>query len=450
MPLISLGKPLFGTSNQRAKRLAKPTADDIALAKAREEHLAMTMDTLTHSPSTVETTQLGTPPMGSSKFAQGYFPKPAAATGTKTGLGLGFIGTQPIQDPSTSENVTTSLPATPTPSSPGNWRFTLSTRAATPNPPSRSASFHLGVEPSARFEKRLSLSSKAESRLPSSGAQSSMIDSYYYGSQSGRAGPSERAQSGKGSKAPSRLGMNHDTRRSSMPMDEASPFAFEAPPLPESPFIPFDFTKSPSVSRRSSPTSPHKIKRKPVPSVEEWTLAVEESTRITFDLPSESQTASRPPRQQRVYMNQRGAMSTPMFAKSTPAFTMMPVRPPTESTPPLPTTKSANAKSSLIESFKSFAANYKSRAFGRRNDGEDSSTSISTGESTGPQTPRESYEDFIQVPGNKQERKLGLKPVQRTAPKIGYTTRAQREAARAEEEVEGKKIGRFAKLFAIQ
>jgi hypothetical protein len=265
---------------------------------------------------------------------------------------------------------------------------------------------------------------------------------------------SERGQSSKGSRGPSRLGTgfgngNQDVRRMSMDMlNESARFAFSPPPVPSSPFIPFDFTKSPSLRpqsspRQSTPASPHKIKRKPVPSIEEWSLAVEEETRCRFDVP-ERKTSPRP-QQQRVYMHERGAKSTPMF-KTTSA------KPPADSPPPVPTSKSANAVQTVLQSLKAFSVSYRSPAFGRKNEASESSTSISTGESTDLQTPRESYEDFAKIPVKKQERSMGVAPVQVSASKGGYTTRAQREAAQVAGGESGtkKKKGRLAKMFAIQ
>jgi len=232
-------------------------------------------------------------------------------------------------------------------------------------------------------------------------------------------------------------------------MDMLNESAWSAFPAPSSPFIPIDFTKSPSLRplsspRRSPPASPHKIKRKPVPSIEEWTLAVEEETRCKFDLP-EAATSPRPLQQpQRVYMHERGAKSTPMFTTW--------VKPPTNSPPPLPTSKSANAVQTVLQSLKSFSTSYRSRSFGRQNEGSNSSTSISTGESTDLQTPRESYEDFTKITVKKKERSMGVAPTQVLSPKHGYTTRAQREAALSPggESGDKKKKGRFAKMFAIQ
>jgi hypothetical protein len=395
----------------------------------------MTMESLTFSPSTVESVSPVTPALPSSgKFTQGPFPKSAA--GAKTGLGLGYIGTQAIRPPASTDNIPTSLPPSPTPSSPTNWRFTLSTRAPTPQTHSRHASSHLDISTS-RLEKRLTGSSNAQSLAPS----------YYWGSQAGLGEESERGQSSKGSRAPSRLGTGHgngnqDVRRMSMDMlNDSARFAFVPPSAPSSPFIPFDFTKSPSLRplsspRRSPPTSPHKIKRKPVPSIEEWTLAVEEESRCKFDLP-EAATSPRP-QPHRVYMHERGAKSTPVFTTS--------IKPPANSPPPLPTSKSANAVQTVLQSLKSFSVNYRSRSFGRQNEGSHSSTSISTGESTELQTPRESYEDFTKITVKKQERSMAVAPVQVALAKNGYTTRSQREGQSGEQ----KKKGRFAKLFAIQ
>ena len=455
-PQPSLTSPvqgLFGTSNQRSRRLAKTqkTPEEVAAEKARDEHLTRTMESLTFSPSTVESVSPITPALPSSgKFTQGSFPKSAA--GAKTGLGLGYIGTQAIRPPASTDKTPTSLPPSPAPSSPVNWRFTLSTRAATPQTHSRNASSHLDISTS-RLEKRLTGSSNAQSLAPS----------YYWGSQAGLGEESERAQSSKGSRAPSRIGTgygngNQDARRMSMDMlNQSDRFAFAPPPVPSSPFIPFDFTKSPSLRplsvsspslrlqsspRRSPPTSPHKIKRKPVPSIEEWTLAVEEETRCKFDVP-EPRTPPRP-QPQRVYMHERGAKSTPIFTTS--------IKPPANSPPPLPTSKSANAVQTVLQSLKSFSVSYRSRSFGRQNEGSNSSTSISTGESTELQTPRESYEDFTKITVKKQERSMGVAPIQVTGPTNGYTTRSQREAALSPggASVEKKKKGRFAKMFAIQ
>jgi hypothetical protein len=455
-PHLSLTSPvqgLFGTSNQRSRRLAKTqkTPEEIAIEKAKDEHLTMTMESLTFSPSTVESVSLNTPLLpSSSRLAQNSFPKSAA--GPKTGLGLGYIGTQAIRPPASTDNIPTSLPPSPASSSHANRRFTPSTRAPSPQTHSRHASSHLDISTS-RLEKRLTGSSNALSLAPS----------YYWGSQAGLGEESERGQSSKGSRAPSRLGTgygngNQDVRRMSMDMlNDSDRFAFVPPSAPSSPFIPFDFTKSPSLRplsvsspslrpqsspRRSPPTSPHKIKRKPVPSIEEWTLAVEEETRCKFDLPEP--IASPRPQPQRVYMHERGAKSTPMFSTS--------IKPPTNSSPPLPTSKSANAVQTVLQSLKSFSVSYRSRSFGRPTEGSNSSTSISTGDSTELQTPRESYEDFTKITVKKQERSMGVAPIQVTGPTNGYTTRSQREAALSPggASLEKKKKGRFAKMFAIQ
>ena len=440
---------LFGTSNQRSRRLAKTqtTPEELATEKARDEHLLMTMQSLTFSPSTVESVSLDTPLLpSSSRLPQGSFPK--SAIGAQTGLGLGFIGTQAIRPPASTETIPTPLPASPDSPSLVDWRFTLSTRAPSPRTHSRSASSHLDVSTS-RLEKQLTGSSNAQSLAPS----------YYWGSQAGQPEQSERGQSSKGSKGPSRLGTglgngNQDMRRMSMDMiNESARFAFAAPSAPASPFIPFDFTKSPSlrplsVAGRStppSPSSPHKIKRKPVPSIEEWTLAVEEETRCKFDLP-EAAASPRPLQQTRVYMHERCARSTPIL---TTAFTKRAA----DSPPPLPTSKSANAIQTVFQSLKSFSVNYRPRSLGRHNEGSNSSTSISTGESTDLQTPRDSYEDFTNIPVRKQERSMGVAPIQVAGPRNGYTTRSQREAALSPgggESGEKKKKGRFAKMFAIQ
>jgi len=399
------------------------------------------MESLTFSPSTVESVSLDTPLLPSSnRLPQGPFPKSAA--GAKTGLGLGYIGTQAIRPPASTDNIPTSLPPSPAPSSHANWRCTLSTRVPSPQMHSRNASSHLDISTS-RLEKQSTGSSNAQSLAPS----------YYWGSQAGLGEESERGQSSKGSRAPSRLGTgygngNQDVRRMSMDMlNDSDRFAFVPPPAPPSPFIPFDFTKSPSLRplpspRRSPPTSPHKIKRKPVPSIEEWTLAVEEETRCKFEVP-EPRTPPRP-QPQRVYMHERGAKSTPMFSTS--------IKPSTNSPPPLPTSKSANAVQTVLLSLKSFSVNYRSRSFGRQHEASNSSTSISTGESTELQTPRESYEDFTKIPVKRQERSMGAAPVQVAVSKSGYTTRAQREAALSPgvQSGEQKKKGRFAKMFAIQ
>lgn len=226
-------------------------------------------------------------------------------------------------------------------------------------------------------------------------------------------------------------------------VDDSARFAFSPP---SSPFIPFDFTKSPSLrpeskTRRLTPPSPHKIKRKPVPVDEEWALEAEEA-RSRFDLP-QSQTVPRPPHQ-RVYIHERGAKSTPMF-------TSTPIKPPAESPPPLPTAKSANAVQTVLQTFKAFSTNYRYRPL-RKMEASSSLTSISTGESQDLQTPRESYEDFTNIPVKRQERSMEVTPLQTTAPKNGYTTRAQREAQLAGEEVgeKKKKSFRFPKMFAVQ
>lgn len=454
-------EPLFGSSNQRSRRLANKGTDESELENARNEHLATTMETLTFSPSTVESVSLATPPAASGGLRQRRFPRPAAYD-AKTGLGLGFIGTQAVQAP-TKDRVANSPPLSP----PDTWRFTLPHQATSPSAHSRNASSHLFVEPPTGQEKRLTGSSKAESRLPSAGA--SLVDSYYYGSQSGKGDRSRPPTRG-----PSRLGMNQDGRRmsvdgafgnrSSRPgggLDDPYRFAFTPPPLPRtsgqltaSP-PPIDFTKSPSidftrspvpsVSKRLTPPSPHKIKRKPVPTVEEWTLAVDESIKTRFDLPTESKTVPRPQRQPRMYIHGGRA------AQSTPIFEQVPLHSTAEASPPLLASKSTGTVQTLKESFKFFSASYRNKAFGEKSEGDISSTSISTGESTDLQTPRESYEDFAKIPVRKQERTMENKPIQATTSQNGYTTHAQREAARLAEEQNGekKKKGRLAKLFAI-
>ena len=467
--LTKPGNPVFGSSNQRSRRLAIRTADSIATEKARDDHLAMTMESLTFSPSTVESTSLATPQFAHGELPRGNFPKPAAMYGTHTGLGLGFIGNQTIRPPAETVGDAQSSPST---APPEDWRFTLSTHAASPGPSSRKASTHLDVESLGRLEGQLTGSSKAGSRLPSAGAQSSLVDSYYYGSQSGRTGQSDRGQSRPATRGPSRSGIHQEVRRNSMDMlSGAYPFAF-CPPIPKdsaasvrtaasSPKI--DFTKSPSIGftrpppndvmnspmdsfvRRSPPATPHKIKRKPVPSVEEWTLAVNESTKCNSDVPTERDTVSHSRPSPRVYIHDR-------YAKSTPNFTLRPIAPPAESAPPLVVSKSTSAVQTLKESFKSFSVNYRSKSFGKKTAGDISSTSISTGESTDLQTPRDSYEDFADIPVRRQERYMVVAPVHNIESTNGYTTHGQREAVRLAEASAGekKKKGRFAKLFAIQ